>query len=1231
MSEEQKEKGTFIHGIAASEHLDSSGERIRVDGIDISSLTKDGVFNFEHQSKEASAIVGKITHAKKILKESDCDNESHKYFWNKIKMPYLYVAGELFDVDGHQAAKDVAAMLKYDNRNKDKKESKRLINFSIEGSRLEKKGAEILKSIARKISITITPCNKVCEAEELKPEEIENAQKMKKFGEHQNTFSMIQDLMGKSEEHFASCETMEKTNWGEMGMGATIKAEMPKPSITNEIGDISKPNKGFGGIKDATPKPEKPDYGKVIVKSKKKKVTMTAKEAVKEHEELVDVLDSKSHKDDKKEAKKQRKELKEYKKKLDKTEPKEDLYHIHEGNQQITSKPATLGEIQRIHGKIKDLEGKGFRVLQHKPKLAINKAEDLEKKEFFNRISNKFNQMKQRHAVNQTAKRMQRERQSTGQEFDRDKTVIANKDKTTMGSGRAPGSTDIHIPKNRTRFLFAPDALNPKPRLEPEPSLKERKSNIQRIDRSVIQAQHEREDAKARVRSKESGSDDADTVKIGKSMSNFRKSISAGSGMGAPSTLSGGAALQSEELGKTLSTPFDNDQVNIPSKTNRFKKSKDKKKKIEKSEDDRMPFKRGDTVRLHNGASRTGGGKITSGKKYIVHGEAKTGTRSHWVVPVGEKNSRNGAYHRDDRIYHHEDPKLESHTLPHNEIKKSEVLKIISNEAFHNFEKKEELISFLQEKLSNRSENEILAIAKTVAYVQIKKQELMLADMMKGSKNVREQRAKVFGRRSQPAKRSPMRDKHMQSISDFSEKFLGLKLNPSGGKIDEKTGERRDENPDIGVDKPDWRSGQLESQWNPEAAVHELSHIFLLPKGVGLEDGQRLMDKQYADVQKKYGYMKQKRSEGEVQPMAAEQLIRRMLGLPASEVAVPVKAGEPPRTGVEEPNREIATRVQRGKTRDGEDKHVDLIRQVRLLNPDNRKRIHQIMTGQILFHPEHGWYDNPDVNAKINARAMAPAGLDPRASGTPEALPENAWASHGMEQAAPMEEMQSVQSKAQAIDPGLKRKVIKHESIVSFVKNEYGLTDEEAETIAKSISTKRVEDLQTDLMKQKPTIADAHKKNVKLLIDKIKKQRESHQIKDTKDKDDHFNTSWDSAKNLFPEETHDHIKSHVREKVEKSEKDNVVNMPAKNWSKGSNNEHGNKVGTTGKTGIHEHGGIHRQSSMMPRSKGGVMTIVSSHLHSPDGDEVRHETKKDAVNFLNSLRKKTKKEMKDMPF
>lgn len=165
MSKDRK-TGTFIHGIAASEMLDSSGERIVIDGVDISSLTVDGVLNWEHKNENASQIVGKILQAKKIMKEEDCETEAHKYFWKKVKCPYLYVAGELFDHVGHGSAEDVAAMLKYD-KGLNKDETKALINFSIEGSTLKKEGSTIKKCIARKVTITLTPCNKTAFAEQM--------------------------------------------------------------------------------------------------------------------------------------------------------------------------------------------------------------------------------------------------------------------------------------------------------------------------------------------------------------------------------------------------------------------------------------------------------------------------------------------------------------------------------------------------------------------------------------------------------------------------------------------------------------------------------------------------------------------------------------------------------------------------------------------------------------------------------------------------------------------------------------------------------------------------------------------------------------------------------------------------------------------------------------------------------------------------------------------------------
>lgn len=162
--------GTLIHGIAASEHLDSSGERISVKGLDITSLPVDGVYNWEHKNDNSFQIVGKILKAKKIFSQEDCADEHELYFWNISQAPFVYTVGELFDGVGHKAAAEVAAMFRYDTiARKEGRPGRNVVNFSIEGSKLGKEGQDIQKSLGRKITITTAACNKVAIAEELSP------------------------------------------------------------------------------------------------------------------------------------------------------------------------------------------------------------------------------------------------------------------------------------------------------------------------------------------------------------------------------------------------------------------------------------------------------------------------------------------------------------------------------------------------------------------------------------------------------------------------------------------------------------------------------------------------------------------------------------------------------------------------------------------------------------------------------------------------------------------------------------------------------------------------------------------------------------------------------------------------------------------------------------------------------------------------------------------------------
>lgn len=174
MAEKISKSGTFINGIAASQHLDSSGEILLIDGLDISSLEAGhGTFNWEHKNDNSSQTVGKVLKAKKIFSEEDCEDEIQLHFWGVCKTPFLYVMGELFDGVGHEQAKEAAAMLRYDAQKRaETPDYKNVISFSIEGGKIEKKGNEITRSIARKVTLTISACNKMALAEEYVPVEM---------------------------------------------------------------------------------------------------------------------------------------------------------------------------------------------------------------------------------------------------------------------------------------------------------------------------------------------------------------------------------------------------------------------------------------------------------------------------------------------------------------------------------------------------------------------------------------------------------------------------------------------------------------------------------------------------------------------------------------------------------------------------------------------------------------------------------------------------------------------------------------------------------------------------------------------------------------------------------------------------------------------------------------------------------------------------------------------------
>jgi hypothetical protein len=254
----KNKRGTIIHGIAVSEVMDSSAEKINVEKMDISSLgSDDSVFNWEHKSKENPVqVVGKVTFAKKIMKKSDCSNKHELYFWDKVKVPYIYAKGELFDAVGHAGAKDVAAILRYDNRHHGAK-SRSLIAWSIEGGTMKRDGVNILDSLARDICCTIKPCNKTAHCEILEDAEGESLFKSESI---ENVY--VEDLLKREEIDIQELKKedqmypspkpppMTKEQARAKFGSVTVLDKKPKQAPRNETMDLNKkPGGEFGNVK----------------------------------------------------------------------------------------------------------------------------------------------------------------------------------------------------------------------------------------------------------------------------------------------------------------------------------------------------------------------------------------------------------------------------------------------------------------------------------------------------------------------------------------------------------------------------------------------------------------------------------------------------------------------------------------------------------------------------------------------------------------------------------------------------------------------------------------------------------------------------------------------------------------------------------------------------------------------------------------------------------------------
>lgn len=148
-----------IDACIGSEIRDTQGETLSVEGADISDLEAgNGRWNDNH-GKGFFNSLGRVTYAKKVMKAEDAITDREKYYWDKVKSPYIYAKGYLYSDDSdHLNAKAAAAVL----RNIHKTDAPLKIKASVEGgvvSRGLKDPTYLARTKIHSVALTFTPAN----------------------------------------------------------------------------------------------------------------------------------------------------------------------------------------------------------------------------------------------------------------------------------------------------------------------------------------------------------------------------------------------------------------------------------------------------------------------------------------------------------------------------------------------------------------------------------------------------------------------------------------------------------------------------------------------------------------------------------------------------------------------------------------------------------------------------------------------------------------------------------------------------------------------------------------------------------------------------------------------------------------------------------------------------------------------------------------------------------------
>jgi len=168
-----------IDCIAGSQLRDTQGEMLSVEGADISELEAGkGRWNDNH-GKGFFNSIGRITKAKKIFKKEDCEDDRQRHYWDKVKAPYIYAAGYLYDDEDHPNARAAAAIL----RNIHKSDTPLQLKASVEGGVIARGLSDnslLARTKIHSIALTFTPANNttLVEPTSLNKSEIDEAADM---------------------------------------------------------------------------------------------------------------------------------------------------------------------------------------------------------------------------------------------------------------------------------------------------------------------------------------------------------------------------------------------------------------------------------------------------------------------------------------------------------------------------------------------------------------------------------------------------------------------------------------------------------------------------------------------------------------------------------------------------------------------------------------------------------------------------------------------------------------------------------------------------------------------------------------------------------------------------------------------------------------------------------------------------------------------------------------------